>query len=131
MGLMWGRCGGEGVRLFCPPFLCSICHQSGHKAEMCPNGQVDWVAKLGNRAFRLRPPQYWTDDKSNPKNRRCMVLNLRNFELSSIEYAVYHCKEKCKDYEDIANIARETFVMYKKDIFAKNNIIKKYYQVSE
>merc|ERR1711904_104264 len=118
MGLMWGRCGGEGVRSFCPPFLCSICHQSGHKAEMCPNGQVDWLTKLGNRAFQLRPSQFWTLDTLNPSNSRFAGKSLESIEKDAREYFLSKCRDKEITIKEISEFAASTYDQKIEDIIS-------------
>merc|ERR1712113_174315 len=91
---------------FGAPFLCSICQQPGHKAEMCPNGQVDWIARLGNRAFRLRPPLYWSEDPTNPKNRRTAIPHLEKIERSARNYVIESCRKKEMGFEDMMKMGR-------------------------
>jgi hypothetical protein len=53
---------------------------------MWPKGQVDWIAKLGNRAFRLRPSQFWNEDPINPKNRLISSSVLATIENSAKKF---------------------------------------------
>merc|ERR1712046_464828 len=92
-------------------FICSICQQPGHRAEMCPNGQVDWIAKLGNRAFRLRPNQFWTQDSVNPKNRRVNITNLEMIEISVKKYLEQKNNNKEISLQEIWMLAAQTYKM--------------------
>lgn len=59
--------------------------QPGHKAEMCPNGQVDWIKRLGTEAFKMYPNRYWSEDPVNPANRR--IVNEGKLAAQSREFA--------------------------------------------
>lgn len=71
--------------------------QPGHRGEFCPNGQVDWIGRLGERAFRMRPPMYWSEDPANPMNRK--TAHLDKFEHAAKAWAQERCKEMGLDYE--------------------------------
>merc|ERR1711869_85086 len=89
------------ARIYNTQFVCCICQQPGHKAEMCPNGQVDWVAKLGNRAFLLRHPVYWSDDPANRQNLRTAAAKLEKLEIATQEHIKKVCKEQQFGYEGL------------------------------
>merc|ERR1712060_897043 len=73
----------------------------------CPNGQVDWIFKLGNRAFRLRPPLYWSHDSVNENNRNISPAILEKLEAKAKKYSQEVCKEisiDCNSFEETAKI---------------------------
>merc|ERR1712183_92109 len=75
---------------------------------MCPNGQVDWVAKLGNRAFRLRPSFFWSRDPANPRNGHSTTSKLFGIERISIAFVARECRVTLSKYREIVSKAKLT-----------------------
>merc|ERR1712217_591971 len=66
-------------------------------------------AKLGNRAFRLRPPLYWSNDSVNENNRNISSSILENLEVKAKKYSKEMCKEISIDY--LEETAKNTYFL--------------------
>merc|ERR1719408_206234 len=98
---MLGKESSFKMKYFNGPLHCNICQKPGHKAEMCPNGHVNWLEKLGSRAFRLRPQTVWSEDRANPNNRRGAHANLVKLEKAAKDFALRACQSYSMSYQDI------------------------------
>ncbi|KAG1680417.1 hypothetical protein FOA52_015508 [Chlamydomonas sp. UWO 241] len=98
------------------PNGCNICGQIGHQAAQCTSGTVNWRQIYGESTFKLKPPQYWSEELARIQAKH---LDAADLEKQAKEFAKATAEREGLDFEAILRHGEEMNSKAPEDVIEK------------